>query len=85
MMGGPTFDRLVSILVNDFQMCAEDLFPAARCADVGLDSLTAAELADILTTRFRVEMHDYELLELSTLGDLTELLEQRSPTVRRRG
>ncbi|OLL70159.1 hypothetical protein Ae263Ps1_6374 [Pseudonocardia sp. Ae263_Ps1] len=84
-MSDSTFDTLVTILVEDFQLHAGDLSPAARCGEVGLDSLTAAELAEILRTHLCIEVHDYELLELSTLGDVAELLEQRRPTARRPG
>jgi len=80
-----TYTVLKDILVDEFQLCAEDLTPDARCGEVGLDSLTAAELASVLRSSLGVDVQDYELLELPTLGDVAELLDKRLPAVQRQG
>ncbi|OLL99879.1 hypothetical protein Ae406Ps2_2375c [Pseudonocardia sp. Ae406_Ps2] len=80
-----TYSVLTEILVDEFQLCAEDLSADARCGEVGLDSLTAAELAGLLRSRLGVEVQDYERLELPTLGDVAALVETRLPADQRQG
>ena len=71
------YEVLKRILVDDLYLRTEDITPAAGCAEVGLDSLTAAELSSVLSDRLGIEIHDYELLELATVGDVARLMEQR--------
>jgi acyl carrier protein len=73
-------DVLKGILVDDLQMRSEDITLTAKCAEVGLDSLTVVELASVLKSRLGIEIHDYELLELRTVGDLACLMEERRCT-----
>jgi acyl carrier protein len=73
------YETLKRILVDDLYLRVEDLTPAAGCVEVGLDSLTAAELSSVLSDRLGIEIHDYELLELATVGDVAHLMEQRRP------
>jgi acyl carrier protein len=68
---------LKSILVNDLQMRAEDVTPAATCVEVGLDSLTVVELSSVLSNRLGIEIHDYELLELGTVADIAGMMRDR--------
>jgi acyl carrier protein len=71
------YEALKIVLVEELQMGAADLTPAAGCAEVGLDSLTAAELSAALKSRLDIEIHDYELLELTTLEDVARLMAER--------
>lgn len=71
------FDVLKSILVDDLQIRAEDITPVANRAEVGLDSLAVTELSSVLISRLGIEIHDYELLELGTVGDIASLVEER--------
>lgn len=71
------YEVLKEILVNDIHLREADLTPTAGCAEVGLDSLTAVELSSVLSSRLGIEIHEYELLELATLGDIVRLMEQR--------
>jgi acyl carrier protein len=68
---------LKSILVNDLQMRAEDVTPTATCVEVGLDSLTVLELSSVLISRLGIEIHDYELLELGTVGAIACMMQER--------
>ena len=68
---------LKSILVNDLQMRAEDVTPAASCVEVGLDSLAVVELSSVLSSRLGIEIHDYELRELGTVGDIACMMQER--------
>ena len=71
------FDVLKRILVDDLQMRAQDITPAVHRAEVGVDSLAVAELASVLNSRLGIEIHDYELLELRTVGDIADLVQER--------
>jgi acyl carrier protein len=71
------YDALKAILVNDLQVRADDITPTASCVEVGLDSLTVIELASALRTRLSIEIHEYELQELATVGEVVRLMEGR--------
>jgi acyl carrier protein len=71
------YEELRTILVNDLQVRAEDITPTSSCVDVGLDSLTMVELASVARNRLDIEVHDYELLELGTVGDIARLMDER--------
>lgn len=73
------YEVLKRILVDDLFLRMEDVTPAAGCVEVGLDSLTAVELSSVLSSRLGIEIHDYELLELATVGDIARLMEERRP------
>ncbi|MEU5904589.1 acyl carrier protein [Micromonospora sp. NPDC047527] len=71
------FDQLKTILVEDLQMRAEDVVATADRAEVGLDSLAVVELSALLRKRLDIEVSDYELLELATVGDIADLVAER--------
>jgi acyl carrier protein len=71
------YSVLKNVLVNELQSREEDITPAASCIEIGLDSLTVAELSIVLRSRLGIEIYDYELLELATVGDIARLMEQR--------
>lgn len=71
------YETLKTILVDDLQVRAEDITPTSKCVDVGLDSLTMVELASVASSRLGIEVHDYELRELATVGDIARLMAVR--------
>ncbi|MEV4711291.1 acyl carrier protein [Micromonospora sp. NPDC049374] len=71
------FDQLKTILVEDLQMPTEEVVATADRAEVGLDSLAVVELSALLSTRLDIEVSDYELLELATVGDIADLVAER--------
>ncbi|GAA2329902.1 acyl carrier protein [Streptomyces violaceusniger] len=73
------YEVLKGILVDDLQMREEDVVPTAGREEVGLDSLTAVELADLLHNRLGIEIHDYELMDAATVADVARLVEERLP------
>lgn len=73
------YEVLKGILVGDLQMREEAVVPTAGREEVGLDSLTAVELAALLRDRLGVEIHDYELMDAATVADVARLLEERLP------
>lgn len=58
-------------------MRSEDVVATADRTEVGLDSLAVVELSVLLSKRLDIEVQDYELLELGTVGDIAELLAER--------
>lgn len=78
--GAQVYEELKEILVDELQVRAEDVAPSAGREEVGLDSLAAVELAALLSGRYGVQIHDYEVLEADTVADVAELLaERRAP------
>jgi acyl carrier protein len=73
------YEALKKILVEDLQMRAEDVTPAAGLVEVGLDSLAAVELSSLLVSALDVQIYDYELRELATVGDVARLMAERHP------
>jgi acyl carrier protein len=71
------FEQLRTILIDDLQVRAEDITPTARRAEVGLDSLAVVELSSVIGQRLGIQVADYELLELATVGDIATLLKRR--------
>lgn len=71
------FDRLKTILVEDLQLRSEDVVATAARDEVGLDSLAVVELSAVLSSRLSIEVADYELLELGTVGDIADLVAER--------
>lgn len=73
------YEVLKGILVDDLQMREEEVVPTAGREEVGLDSLTAVELAELLRSRLGIEVHDYELMDAATVADIARLLAERLP------
>ncbi|WP_409471664.1 acyl carrier protein [Streptomyces sp. HC307] len=71
------YEVLKGILVNDLQVREEDVLPTATREEVGLDSLAALELAEVLSSRLGIEIQDYELLDTTTLAEMAELVAGR--------
>ncbi|MGX1914104.1 acyl carrier protein [Streptomyces phaeochromogenes] len=71
------YEELKEILVDDLQVRAEDIAPTASREQIGLDSLAVLELAALLSGRFGIEIHDYELMEAATVADVARLVAER--------
>lgn len=62
--------ELKSILVDDLELTAALLKPAATLTQAGFDSLTYVELSAVLADRHGIAVTETELQELDTLADL---------------
>lgn len=62
-------------------MTPEQVTPEATREDVELDSLAVVELSLLLEKELGMNISDDELLELDTIGEMAELMEQRSTKV----
>lgn len=76
------YELLKTIMVDDLKLDAADVTPDATREDAGLDSLAVVELSMVLSRRFGVDIPDDELLELKTVGEIAQLVEQRTAGVR---
>lgn len=79
MSGAAVDEMLLAILVDSFQVPAEEVRPGATREEIGLDSLAVLELAEVLTRRLGVEIYDYELLDTVTVADVAALVTERRP------
>ena len=72
------YELLKTIMIEDLQLDASDVSPDASRADAGLDSLAVVELSMVLSRRLGIEIGDDELLELDTVADIAQLIQQRT-------
>lgn len=76
------YDLLKTIMIENLQLDADSVYPGASREDAGLDSLAVVELSMVLSQRLGVDITDDELLELKTVADIAQLMEQRSAGAR---
>lgn len=74
------FDRLKTLLVESLKVTPEQVTPEATWEDIELDSLAMVELSLSLEEHCGLRIGDDELLEVSTIGDMVSLMEERSST-----
>ncbi|MFC9970909.1 acyl carrier protein [Spirillospora sp. NPDC127200] len=67
--------RVVALIGERFALPPEHIRPETRFADLDLDSLALAELADMLEEEFGLAVHDGHVGMEDTFGDLLLLLE----------
>jgi acyl carrier protein len=71
------YEILKEILVTDLRLVDTDIAPDASIEEVGLDSLALVELAMVVSNRFSIEIADYELMDIKTIGQIVSLMEER--------
>jgi acyl carrier protein len=72
------YELLKTIMIQDLQLNADQVSPQASREDAGLDSLAIIELSMLLSRRHGIDITDDELLELQTVADIAQLIEQRT-------
>jgi acyl carrier protein len=72
------YELLKTIMIEDLQLDVAGVYPGASREDAGLDSLAVVELSIVLSRRLGVDITDDELLELKTVADIAQLIEQRT-------
>ena len=73
-----TLDKLQSLAVKRFGDAAGSLKPDDDLFEtLGIDSLQALDLLTDLEEAFDVEIPDYELQGVNTLGGLADVIEER--------
>ncbi|MCG7210093.1 acyl carrier protein [Streptomyces arenae] len=73
-----SLDALKTILVDSFQIPADQITAEAVPADIGLDSLAFVELSLILEKDLDIKISDDELTDAPTLRDIAALMNERS-------
>ncbi|MBS2531156.1 hypothetical protein KGQ20_00050 [Catenulispora sp. NF23] len=76
-----TYDTVVGVLSERFNIAPETVTPASTFDDLALDSLTLLELVDALTDSLGVEITDDELAEMSGLPDIVAKLQEKGLAV----
>ena len=79
----PEFERSVRESIR--QVSPREVGPIAadgRIADLGLDSVSVAELFIVLENTLDVTIEDDDLARLQTFGDLQELVHRLKPSTR---
>jgi acyl carrier protein len=69
--------RVTDALV-EFGEERENITPSARFEDLEVDSLDLVELAQIVEEEYGVEIKDSDLEHVQTVGDVVEMIAQRS-------
>ena len=69
--------RVTDALV-EFGEERENITPGARFEDLEVDSLDLVELAQIVEEEYGVEIKDSDLEHVQTVGDVVEMIAQRS-------
>jgi acyl carrier protein len=75
------YEILKEILVTDLRLIDTDIQPDASIEDAGLDSLALVELAMSINNRLGIEIADYELMDIKTIGQIVSLMEERTAQV----
>ncbi|MFD5317375.1 acyl carrier protein [Streptomyces sp. NPDC127098] len=83
----PVHDHLTTVLTNKFEVAPGDVRPEATLTELGLDSLSATELAVTLQEHWGVEVPEDAFTGESTVRDVVtrtrDLLDDaRRPTAR---
>jgi acyl carrier protein len=71
------YDTLKKIFVEDLKVPADLVAPDATLKDIEFDSLALVELTVILERDLGVDIHEDELKDLGTLGDMARLVDER--------
>jgi len=70
--------KIEYILWNEMGVEPEKITPEARIIeDLGADSLDTVELIMATEEEFGIEIHDAEAENISTVGDLVKLIEEK--------
>jgi acyl carrier protein len=80
-MSSSVYDRVTSILVDNFGVDAAAVSPEATFEDLDLDSLDLVEFALAAEEELGVRIEDEEAEGLETLGAAVKLLEDKGATV----
>lgn len=71
-------EQIQGILAREMQINPELLQSHATMDDLGLDSLAVLELLMIIEDSFEISIDDEEATKLTTVGQLADLIEQKS-------
>ena len=72
-----TFTRVRTLIAQHLDRDPADVSATARiAADLGADSLDLAELVLVLEDAFGTKIHERDLMNVVTVGDVTSLVER---------
>lgn len=66
--------EITRVLSSDFDVPAGEIGPDSSLGDLGIDSVAAVELADVLRERYGIAIGDEELTADNTVAQVIELV-----------
>jgi acyl carrier protein len=72
------YETLKDILVSKLKVSPEQIMFESTKEDIELDSLAVVELSLVFETELGIHISDDELMDVSTVGDIVRLMEERS-------
>lgn len=79
-MGADVSTELTTILVENFDVLAEDVSPDSTLDDLEVDSVSTVELVDILQERYRVRFGEDEITNKHTVRQVIDTLTTKTRT-----
>lgn len=77
-IGGFMLEQIKKVLVEAINVDGNDVHPGANLQDdLGIDSLSAVELALELESEFDITIEDEELAKLKTVQDIIDIIEKK--------
>jgi acyl carrier protein len=73
-----TFEKLRSLLNEQFNISAESISTETSIEELGLDSLEIMDLIVLLEEKFGTSIDDNQFDNIACIGDLVQLLEQEN-------
>ncbi len=71
-------EKVKEVLVESLNIEEADIVPSAKLNDdLGIDSLSAVELALELESQFDIKIEDEELAKLETVQDIIDIIEAK--------
>jgi acyl carrier protein len=70
-----SFDFLSTLLVDEFGVSSDEIRPDATVADLGLDSLSTAELVEELEQEYKIELSSEQAM-FDTLGEAAAIVDE---------
>jgi acyl carrier protein len=70
-----TLQTIQRMMVEQFELKAEDLAPDAQLEALGLDSLSVIEFMFSIEDEFKIKLPD-ERVEIKTIQDITRIVER---------
>jgi acyl carrier protein len=76
-MADSIFDRIKTVLIEDFGVDSSSIFPSSSWEGLGLDSLDQAELIEAGEQEFGIEIPDSDAEKITTIDAAVRYLETR--------
>ena len=70
------YEKFVDLLVEELQLDRNDITMEAELSnDLGINSIELADLVMLCEDKFGIEIHDEDIRQFTTVGDVVQYLE----------